>query len=319
MHQHFPELETKRCFGHRGSTTAVAWNLTGSRLLAAGDASTILLYDSARLEASTRPETNVINHCRGHTKNIEVLLTSTTTPDMFVSAGLDSLINVFDTRVNERPLQTINAESRCLFADWAPGGNMLAVGVASNKVLFVDCLTWSVRDTLEFDGEVNQFRWSTDGGRLLFTRGNGNIDMYSWPGLKLIHSVRGHVHACVDMAIHPKGGMFAVASLDTCVSVWEERSLTCNLVVDRWERRMQQCEYSHDGSILAVVGDYERIDLIDSKNGAQVHTIPTVAVLNNMAFHPSRLLLAFGTVKARDRYNAEVPQATYVWGYPRGK
>lgn len=316
----FNELESKRCFGHRSTTTAVAWNVDGSRLLSAGDASSILVFDTARLQMSTRPETNYLLSCAGHSKNIEVLVASTTSTDVFLSGGNDCLVNVFDTRIGSRPQHDITTDSKCLFADWAPDGTTVAIGASSNNVYFVDCVTWTVRSKLNFKGEeVNQFRWSKDGKRIYFTRGDGTIDVYKWPDMKKISSVKGHLEMCMGLATDPLHRYFTVTSRDSCVSVWESSSLTCLYVMDRWEVPVNQAEYSFDGHFLAFSGDYDRIEIVDAVNGSKLHTISTVAYLNNIAFHPSRLLLAYAPAKSRDRYNAELTPATYVWGFPRSK
>ncbi|KAI0567500.1 THO complex subunit 3 [Gracilaria domingensis] len=316
----FHDLESKRCFGHRSSVTAVAWNLDGSRLLAAGDASTVLVYDTQSLAMSTRPERNFLHECHGHTKNIEAMVPSQTSPDMFVTGGVDCLINVYDTRTGSRAIHSVPTDSKCLFADWAPDGNTVAIGLSSNMIYFVDCLSWTVRKKMPFDVEVNQFRWTPDGRRIMFTRGDGSVDAFSWPSLDHIITIQGHVDACFGVACDPKGRFVAIASLDTCVSIWDSMSLSNVFTIDRWEKAVQLVDYSYEGQYLAMTGDMEKIDITDASTGSLVHSISTVAVLNGFAWHPSRLLLAYAPVKlgGRDRYGTEQP-ATYVWGFPRTK
>lgn len=315
------DLESKRCFGHRTNVTAVAWNLDGSRLLSAGDASTILIYDTARLQASVAPERRFLYECHGHNKNIEAVVASKTSPDMFVTGGVDCMFNVFDTRVGTHPIQTRSTGAKCLFADWAPDGNTFAVGLSNNTVCFVDCLTWEIKKKMPFDGEVNQFRWTADGKRILFTRGDGSVDVHEWPSLNHMISFKGNVNTCMGIACDPKGRYVAVTSLDTCVSVWDSVSLSNIFTIDRWEMPVQQAEYSFNGEYLALIGDYERIDITESVTGTLVHSIATISLLNNMAWHPSSLLLAYSPIKSiRERYNNAPPEpATFVWGFPRSK
>lgn len=313
------DLESKRCFGHRSAVTAVAWNLDGSRLLTAGDASTVLIYDTQSLEMSTRPQRNVLQECHGHSKHIEAMVSSQTSPDMFVTGGVDCLINVYDTRSGPRAIHSITTDSKCLFADWAPDGNTVAVGLSSNTIYFVDCLSWNVRNKMSFDGDVNQFKWTPDGRRILFTRGDGSADAYSWPSLEHIITIQGHVDTCMGIACDPKGRFVAIAALDTCVSIWDSTSLSNIFTIDRWEKPVQLVDYSHDGQYMAVTGDLQRIDITESSTGSLLHSITTAAVLNCFAWHPSRSLLAYAPVKmSRERYVQEQP-ATYVWGFPRSK
>lgn len=298
----------------------MGWNLDGSRLLSAGDATSVLIYDTARLEASMRPERNFTHECRGHTKNIEVLISSTTSPDMFITGGLDSLINVYDIRTGTRPIASIKTDSKCLFVDWAPDGNTVAVGVASNTVYFVDCLTWTVKLKKTFEGEVNQFRWSNDGKRVYFTRGDGSVDTYLWPSFDHLLTFRGNAETAMGIACDPQNRFVAVSGLDCCVSVWDALSLSNIVTIDRGENPVQAVEYCADGNYMALIGDYERIEIVDSVSGGLVYSISTPGMLNNISWHPKRFLLAYAPIGGGKggRYGGnEMGPATYVWGFPR--
>lgn len=316
-------LESKRCFGHRTSVSAVGWNLDGSRLLGAGDCAGVLIFDTARLEASNYPEQRCLYDCRGHTKTITSLICSPTSPEMFATTGMDQLLNVYDMRVGTRPVHFFTLSSRCLFADWSPDGNTIAVGLASNIVTFVDCLSWKEKSDrkLSFDSNVNQFRWTPDGKRMVFGRGDGSVDIYNWPSLKFSLSFRGNVCASVAVAVDPLARFFAIASLDTTVSVWDSHTITNMFTIDRWEVPLQQVEYSSDGQYLAVIGEFERIDISDAVTGSHVQSINSPSVLVDLAWHPTRNLLAYSPVKhSRDRYNqSENGPPICVWGFARTK
>lgn len=311
-------LETKQYYGHRTKVSAVAWNLDGSRLVAAGDASGLLVYDTERIEANGRPERRWMHEFRGHSKNIEVVMASTTSPHMFASAGQDSLINIFDVRTDSRPVESITTDSGCLFGEWSPDGNSVVVGADTNNLYIVDCLSWKVSKKIPFDGEINQFRWSADGKTLFFTRGSGCIDVFDWPSMKPFTTLRGHVEACLGIASDSKGRFIAVTSLDTCVSIWDAVSLTNLFTIDRWEAPVQLAEYSHDGHYLALMGESEHIDITDSTNGTLLFSIPTGTLPNNMAWHPRQRLLAYSPSSPRERYPpAEHQPMTCVWGLSR--
>lgn len=313
-----PTFETKQFFGHRSKVSAVVWNLDGTRLAAAGDAAGLIIYDTERIEANGRPERRRLHELRGHSKNIEVVMSSTTSPHMFASAGQDSLINIYDVRTDTRPVQTIKTDSACLFGEWSPDGNSVVVGADTNNLYIVDCLSWKVSKRIPFDGEINQFRWSVDGKRIYFTRGDGSVDVFHWPSMSPFNSFRGHVDTCLGIACDPKGRFIAVTSMDTCVSVWDASSLTNLFTIDRWEVAVQLAEYSHDGQYLAVMGEKDHIDITDATNGTLLFSIPTGTLPNNMAWHPRRRLLAYSPSSPRERYTtAEYQPMTCVWGLTR--
>lgn len=310
-------LDTKHFYGHRKSVSAVAWNLNGSRLAAGGDNSAILIWDTDTFESGSRHERRWIYECRGHTNNIEVVLASPTSPDIFASAGLDCRVNLYDVRTGPNPTVSITTDSTCLFGEWGPDGNSIAIGSSTNNLYLIDCLSQRVTKKIPFDGEVNQFRWSKDGKRLHLTRGEGCVDVYEWPSMKMITALRGHSNSCMGIACDPLGRFVAVTSLDTCVSTWDATSLTNMFTIDRWETAVQQAEYSFDGKYLALMGDSHYIEITDSSTGTSWYSIPTASKVNYMAWHPRRNLLAY--TPAAPRYpTADYQPATCVWGLGRG-
>lgn len=312
----FASLETKQFFGHRKTVSAVTWNLDGTRLAAAGDNSGLLIWDAEHVDANARPERHWIHECRGHSKNIEVVLASPTSPYIFATAGLDNLVNIFDVRADTKPSASITTDSKCLFGEWAPDGNSIAVGTDTNNLYFVDCLSLKVSKKVPFDADFNQFRWSVDGKRLYLTRGDGSVDVDEWPSMKPLTSIRGHARACVGIACDPKARFVAVTSMDTCVSVWDAMSLTNIFTIDRWEVPVQQAEYSHDGQYLALMGESQHIDITDSTTGALWYSIPTGTKVSNMAWHPSQNLLAYTPLPPRYP-PADYHPAVCVWGLGR--
>lgn len=314
-------LESKRCFGLRTSVSAVAWNQDGTRLLAAGDASTVLAFDTDRLEASTYPEQRWLYESRSHDKKITSLVSSPTSPEMFATASLDCKLCVYDMRVGPRAMETFPLSSRCLYADWAPDSNTIAVALSSDIAVFVDCLTWKVKNEVDLGNETFQFRWTPDGKRVLFGRSDGSVDCYDWPSFKKIASFKGSVGPNVGVAVDPTSRLYAVSSSDTTLHVWDAATLTNTFTIDRWDVPLQQAEYSFDGQYLAVIGEFDRIDFVEGGNGSQVHSVPTPGVVNDISWHPKRMLLAYAPAKGgRDRYNSsETGPPICVWGFARNK
>ncbi|CDF35308.1 THO complex subunit 3-like [Chondrus crispus] len=312
----FVSLETKHFLGHRKVVSAVTWNLDGTRLAAAGDNTGLLIWDAEHIEANARPERRVLHECRGHSKNIEVVLSSPTSPYMYATAGLDNLVNIFDIRADTRPSASITTDSKCLFGEWAPDGNSIAIGTDTNNLYVVDCLSMKISKKFPFEKDFNQFRWSVDGKRMYLTRGDGSVDVDEWPSMKPLTSMRGHARACVGIACDPKSRFIAVTSMDTCVSIWDALSVTNIFTIDRWEVPVQQAEYSHDGQYLALLGECQHIDITESTTGGLRYSIPTGAKVNDMAWHPSQNLLAYAPLPPRYP-PADYQPAVCVWGLAR--
>ena len=313
----FTSLEIKQFLGHRTHVSYVAWNLDGSQLYAAGDNSSTLVYDFARCDVNGSNEDRYLHECRGHEKNIEAVVGSRTSPHMFVTCGLDNLINVYDTRTSTMPFQKITVASKCLFADWTPDGSTVGVGTSSNDIHFIDCLTWKTKKRLSFNTEVNQFRWTPDGTRLLITKGDGNIDVLEWPSLSEEIVLSGHSDSCLGLSCDPEGRHCAATSVDTCVTTWDLTTMTNDYTIDRATVPIQQAEYSYDGKYLALLGDTPTIDIVEASSGGRIHGLRAISIINNVAWHPKRFLLAYSAFKvSRHGGNAQGPAAC-VWGFKR--
>lgn len=345
----FSSLETKRYFGFRTSVKHVTWNADGTRLVCSGDVSNVLHYDTSTLsdvlspvksasdpspaKPPLNPATNStttnnsastipIYECRSQSKDISALLASPTSPSMFAVAGFDKIVNVFDSRLGSRPVQTCSLPCACLYADWSPDGNTIGVGLASDSIAFLDCLSWSLRSDktkmYEAHLSLNQFQWTPDGSRILLGRSSGYAHLLEWPSMSHVHTLRGHVATCSNVACDPRGRYFAVSSVDTTVSVWDARTLSNLFSIDRRDVPLLFLSFRHDGEVLAVAGQFDGIDLIDPHTGSLLHVIPTSSRVTSLSWHPTKPLLAYTLIKqsSRDRYNlsAESGPPVFVWG-----
>lgn len=318
-------LESKRCFGHRTSVSAVAWNKDGSHLLAGGDSSHVLVYHTERLQSSSYPEHNSLFECRSHTKSITSVTSSPTANDLFASASLDSTLSVFDTRINNRPIQTIHFPNACLHAQWCPDGNTIAVSLENDRISFVDCLSWAERSDrfIHTDTHIQKFTWSPDASQILVPTVSGSVKIFNWPTLNHIYTIRGNSSSVTSVACDPSHPRhFAVASTDTLLSIWDSQSMINLFTIDHWETDLNQVDFSNDGHhLIGVTGDFEQIDILDGLTGALLHSIPTFGPVNHISWHPSRTLLAYAPVQGgRDRFaTQETGPPVCVWGFPQSK
>lgn len=320
----FASLETQRFLGHRKSVTAVAWSRDGTRLAACGDAWGALVYDVERaIQTASKPEPRWHAECKGHTLNVEQVVWSPIQPNVLATAGLDRLVNVFDLRKGPAPVHSQKLDEGCLNLDWSPDGRWVAVGDRRDKVYLIDTSKWEVCRAIEFQMEMNQFCWTASGKRMLLTRGDGTVQVAEWPSLRSITYLEGHVDRCYAVAADPAERYIAVTSADSCVSVWDAKSLVNLFTIDRSETVVRLAGYSHDSRILALAGESNGIHLTDADTGGPLFSIPTIAPPNSIHWHPTRPLLAYALEKSpRERYSSGIDTSvptTFVWGYGRDK
>eukprot|EP00177_Eucheuma_denticulatum_P001037 GFKZ01001893.1.p2 GENE.GFKZ01001893.1~~GFKZ01001893.1.p2 ORF type:complete len:318 (-),score=27.98 GFKZ01001893.1:1392-2345(-) len=306
--------ETKHFYGHHHSVSAITWNYDGTRLAAAGDKAHIFIWDTETFPSGKRQHERRWTHeLRGHSGEVDVIIGSPTQRDIFASAGIDRIVNVYDLRTGVEPVFKVTAESKCLFGEWAPNGTSFAVGSSSNKLHIVDILSLKISKTFPFDREVNQFTWNPDGTRLHLACGDGSVQVYEWPSMRLIMPMEGHADACIGVACDPKGNYIAVSSLDTCVSMWDATSLSNIYTIDRWDVPAKQAEFSSDGQLLAIIGHINQIDIVDPKKGTLYHSLPMAEKPNQIAWHPRANLLAYAP--SPPRYpTADFQPPVSVWG-----
>jgi WD40 repeat protein len=102
--------------------------------------------------------------------------------------------------------------------------NELAVGASDHAIYFLDAQTMELRHQIEkaHDNSVFVVRYSPDGKYLL--SGGRDAHLKSWAledDFELKHSLPAHLFTINDVVFHPQGHLFATASRDKTLKIWD--------------------------------------------------------------------------------------------------
>eukprot|EP00729_Bicosta_minor_P006611 gene6611-9681_t len=262
--------------GHRDAVNGIGWNSTGTRLGTGSSDKTAAIWNVRSTKVSK------IVDCIGHTKTVEQLGWSPTSPDTMATASTD------------KTGENINM---C----WSPDGNAVAVGNKTDLVSIFDVRTNTVLHEEQFEKncEVNEIRWNTTGDLFFATTGDGTIKVLTYPGMKEPGpALPGHTANCISINFDPKGKYFATGSADTLINLWSATELMCVRTFGQSEWPCRNLSFSFDGQLLAYSSDDQFLKLTYVETGEIVHKI-AVDVTYCVAWHPKELVLAFaGNEKA---------------------
>jgi THO complex subunit 3 len=335
----FSGLSTRVVVGHTKAVTALAWTCSGDKLVAGGDGGhgvTLRVFDTERLSARDLHGDRDSDSYTGHSEPVEAIAASPVQPNLFASAGVDRVVNMYDMRVTGgAPVGSVAIAQPAVSMAWAPRGDYIVVGDREDKLYVIDAeKRVTVRRVPRADSVVvNQIRWTVDSTKMLQTCGDGIVRIYAWPNMRLLHELRGHSDACYGLAVDPTGHRVAVASTDATVSVWDATTLTSSFCIDRAELAVRLVDYSFDGNFLASASVAGNIDVTAAESGAYVHSIPTPNYrVAAMQWHPKRTILAYCLEEdprrplpppaAARHYNpapapvAPMQSRTFIYGFP---
>ena len=129
--------------------------------------------------------------------------------------------------------------------------------------------------------------------------GTGTVEIFRYADMlrggepASAHTLHAHTANCYCIEFDPSGEHFAVGGADAVVSVWSASELVCLRTCTRLEWPVRTLSFSHDGAYLASGSEDTCIDVASVATGEQARSIPTGAPMNSVAWHPSKLLLAF--------------------------
>lgn len=184
--------------------------------------------------------------------------------------------------------------------------------------------------------EINEFTWTPDGRLFVLGTGGGSvrildarsIDVHMadepLPGTKaqpgpalhwpLVHTIVGHTATVFCVRVDPLGRYLATASADSTTALWSldewfNVSMTGHLTYPP-----RSISFSSDGEFLAAAGEDNFISVTATAPmdhvavDSPIHKIPVHSAVNGLAWHPSRLYLAY----AGDDRDGTIR----IWGMP---
>ncbi|KAK9822324.1 hypothetical protein WJX74_007674 [Apatococcus lobatus] len=266
-------LQPSKC--HKRKITAVAWSPNGKRLASGCDGST--KNDPAQLIVWTLEqkghgqESATMQMPDLHHARIAALAWDPSGSRRLAVIDQKQTLKMLDTRSGDKQ-QRVQLPGPNLRMAWSDQQGIIAVCSRANAVSFVSAASMKLLKTHPFDSsspinEVNDVRWADGGSLLLTARGNGSVEVYSYPEMHRVNELQAHVGPVLSMSITPNERYLATAGDDACISVWDLQSLCCIRVLSGVDTPVPSVALSRDGQHLALALDDSNVAIYDVFTG----------------------------------------------------
>ena len=307
------DLCRREYFGHKKKAHSVAWSCSGAKLASGSVDQTVRVWVIDSTGKATDTE------LRGHQDSVDQLRWDPQQPEVLGTASGDKTVRIWDARTG-KCAHAIETRGENINIRWSPDGQHIAVGDKDDNISFVEMRKCKLLKSIKFTCEVNEMAWESTGRLLFLTTGSGTVEIFRYADMlraaetPAVHTLHAHTANCYCIEFDPRGEHFAVGGADAMVSVWSVRELACVRTCARLEWPVRTLSFSHDCAYLASGSEDPHIDIASVATGEQVHAIPSTAPMNSVAWHPSKLLLAFAG-DDKDRQGRD-EGSVRVFGFP---
>ena len=310
--------EVRRIASPRKITSELSFSTDGEWLALACDNPVVYLVDVERVNRKAGSY-RAMKEYTGHSAPIQNIAWNKRSQNLFATGATDSNVNVYDVRGGNSPIKGFKISDGCLHLEWSPDGEALAASDRKDKFYHIDTRKWEVVQSINFETELNQFRWSHSGNRMFLAKSSGNLDIVSWPSMDSILQIKAHTQRCLAIACDHSDLRMAVTSNDESVSVWDVQTFSNIYTIDRFDKWVRLIEYSHDDQILALATKSNNVHLVDALSGASLWNLSISAPAVTLSWHPNRQLLAYATERppSRNYIPSDAPPNINIWGFQR--
>ena len=278
-------LNTKEYVAHKRKVHSVAWSCGGQKLASGSVDQSVRVWSLHETGSATHIELT------GHQDSVDQLRWDPLNPEVLGTASGDRTVRIWDTRTNKQ---------------------VHAIEMRKCKAL----------KNIKFQSEVNEMAWEPmSGGKFFFlTTGSGSVEIFRYADMlaqeqaQPIHSLQAHTANCYCIDFSPKGEYLAVGGADAMVTIWDVQELVCLRTCTRFEWPVRTLSFSCDSRFLASGSEDLYVDIADVSTGEQVHKLSCSAAMNSVAWHPSRLLLAYAA-DDKDRVGRD-DGSLRIFGFP---
>lgn len=300
--------------GHRQSVRGLGFSLDGRHLASCSADRSIRIWTPDR--SIDHRASTVFS---GHTESVDQLAWSPVHPDVLASASADRSVRVWDTRNPSGSGSKIDTPGSNINIAYHPNGESLVVGDKSDTVSIVDLKTnrishtvcskkpdpyadgsWNENTSIRSNDEINELAFSPDGSLLLLSSGTGSIHIHSVnSSYARIHSHPAHLANVFCIQYDPLSRFVATASSDANIGLWDTREWIAHRMFTSLSFPARSIGFSFDGEFLAAGGEDGFISINAVNAGvdeeAQVGRVALKegSMINTLAWHPSRHVLAF--------------------------
>ncbi|MEQ8788052.1 MAG: hypothetical protein RIC55_17220 [Pirellulaceae bacterium] len=253
------------------SAQDVVFSPDGQLLAIAPSNGKIVLYDSTDRKSRSLESYTSVRHLEF-------------SPDgKTLAAGWSNSVQLIDVKTGQ-PWNTLDATHYLHTMRFSPDGKLLATGSSDGSINLWEVsrerilsppptkadlagsdeegAQWQLRGTLDFGHDVDDVKFSPDGGRLAVTDGN-QVRIYDADHGAPLGSLSGHQSNVQHIAWAPDGKRLATASSDRSVRIWDAASWS-ELSQIHGSRSVKAIGFSADGKQILIARD----------DGAQLHAVP---------------------------------------------
>ncbi len=195
------------------------WTLTGN-----------IYGDIYWIDLKSKKTIKAVKH---HKKGIFALIRHES--DKIISLGGEGALSIWDINSNRclETLQLSNQSLRCISKH--PIENIYAVGASDNNIYILDALNFSLLYTIRNAHENSVFtlcfspngKYLLSGGRDAYLRIRDFQNNY-----EELPTQAAHLFTVNDIAFNPKLNIFATASRDKCIKIWDSENFSLIKVLD---------------------------------------------------------------------------------------
>eukprot|EP00128_Syssomonas_multiformis_P018851 Colp12_sorted_trinity150504_noHs@18672 len=305
--KHFQNVRSIALRGHYDKVRSVSWNCSGDKLASCSADHT------ARIWNLMQPRQREIE-LKGHTASVEQVAWSPKDENIVATVSYDRTLRVWDIRTPGKSVFSFPTAGRNINVAWSPDGQHVAIGSEDDVVTLVNAKTGKgfLKKSSLF--EVNEVSWNHEGDQFYMTTGQGTLAVLDWlSATRSVHVITAHASNCICIKFDPIGKYFATGAADAVVGIWDAHELVCVRTLNKLEQPVRSLSFSHDGQLLGSASEEPVIEIAYVETGETVCRLDTNGAVSGIAWHPSKLLLAYCTDA-----NSESGCAVNVYGFPAG-
>ncbi|OLL24039.1 THO complex subunit 3 [Neolecta irregularis DAH-3] len=180
-----------------------------------------------------------------------------------------------------------------VFIDWSPCGKYLITSSKDDHLTLIDASTHKVVQSVKFENELNEPRFTPLSTHVILTTNNGQIRLFTVPDLQPVFAIQSQPGNCYCSDLDPLGETLVVGSTDSIVSFWDVKEWCCKANGGDIKSAVRSLSWSYDSKFVAAGSEERYISIIDGFSHEQVAKVETSGTQNCVRWHPSKYLLAF--------------------------